>query len=54
MRSKIVEGRLAKGFFAEAVLEDQPWIHDPDRTVGEALAEHDAEVRDFVRYALGQ
>ena len=54
VRSKIVEGRLAKGFFAEAVLEDQPWIHDPDRTVGEALAEHDAEVRDFVRYALGQ
>jgi elongation factor Ts len=54
VRSKIVEGRLAKAFFAEAVLEDQPWIHDPDRTVGEALAEHDAEVRDFVRYALGQ
>jgi elongation factor Ts len=54
VRSKIVEGRLVKGFFAEAVLEDQPWIHDPDRTVGEALAEHDAEVRDFVRYALGQ
>jgi elongation factor Ts len=54
VRRKIVEGRLAKGFFAEAVLEDQPWIHDPDRTVGEALAEHDAEVRDFVRYALGQ
>jgi elongation factor Ts len=54
VRGKIVEGRLAKGFFAEAVLEDQPWIHDPDRTVGEALAEHDAEVRDFVRYALGQ
>jgi elongation factor Ts len=54
VRGKIVEGRLAKGFFAEAVLEDQAWIHDPDRTVGEALAEHDAEVRDFVRYALGQ
>jgi elongation factor Ts len=54
VRDKIVEGRLAKGFFSEAVLEDQPWIHDPDRTVGEALAEHDAEVRDFVRYALGQ
>jgi elongation factor Ts len=54
VRSKIVEGRLAKGFFADAVLEDQAWIHDPERTVGEALAEHDAEVRDFVRYALGQ
>jgi elongation factor Ts len=54
VRDKIIEGRLAKGFFADAVLEDQAWIHDPDLTVGEALAEHDAEVRDFVRYALGQ
>jgi elongation factor Ts len=54
VRGKIVDGRLAKGFYAEAVLEDQAWIHDPDRTVGEALAEHDAEIRDFVRYALGQ
>jgi elongation factor Ts len=54
VKTKIVEGRLAKGFFAETVLDDQPWIHDPSLTVGEALAEHDAEVRDFVRYALGQ
>lgn len=54
VKSKIVEGRLAKGFFAETVLDEQPWIHDPSLTVGEALAEHDAEVRDFVRYALGQ
>ena len=52
VREKIIEGRLAKGLFAEAVLDDQPWIHDPDRTVGEALAEHGAEVREFVRYAL--
>jgi elongation factor Ts len=54
VKSKMVEGRLAKGFFAETVLDEQPWIHDPSLTVGEALAEHDAEVRDFVRYALGQ
>jgi elongation factor Ts len=54
VREKMIEGRLAKGFFAETVLEDQAWIHDPNLTVGEALAEHDAEVRDFVRYALGQ
>ena len=54
VREKIIEGRLAKGFFAETVLEDQAWIHDPDRTVGQALAEHGAEVREFVRYALTQ
>src|SRR5829696_2197594 len=54
VREKMIEGRLAKGLFAETVLDDQPWIHDPDRTVGEALAEHGAEVREFVRYALTQ
>jgi elongation factor Ts len=52
IREQIVEGRLAKGFFADTVLADQAWIHDPDRTVGQALAEHDAEVLDFVRYAV--
>jgi len=54
VRTKMIEGRLAKGLFAEIVLDEQPWIHDPDRTVGEALAEHGAEVREFVRYALTQ
>jgi elongation factor Ts len=52
VKAKIVEGRLAKGFFADSVLNDQPWIHNPDQTVGQALAEHGAEVRDFVRFAL--
>jgi elongation factor Ts len=54
VRAKIIEGRLAKGFFAETVLDEQSWIHDPSMTVGQALAEHGAEVRDFVRYALGR
>jgi elongation factor Ts len=54
VRPKIVEGMLAKRFFAETVLEDQAWIHDPDRTVGKALAEHGAEVREFVRYAVAE
>jgi elongation factor Ts len=54
VREKMIEGRLVKGFFAESVLADQPWIHDPDQTVGQALAEHGAEVREFVRYALTQ
>ena len=54
VREKIVDGRLAKGFFADAVLADQSWIHNPDLTVGQALAEHGADVRAFVRYALGE
>jgi elongation factor Ts len=52
IRPQIVEGMLAKRFFAETVLSDQPWIHDPDRTVGEALAEHGAEVREFARLSV--
>jgi elongation factor Ts len=54
IRTQIVEGRLAKGFFAEAVLSDQAWIHDPDMSVGRALAEHGAELREFVRYNVGE
>lgn len=52
IRPKIVEGMLAKRFFAESVLADQPWIHDDSKTTGQALAEHGAEVREFVRYAV--
>jgi elongation factor Ts len=54
VRPRIVEGMLEKRFFAQNVLADQPWIHDPDLTVGKALAEHDAELRDFVRYNVGE
>ena len=51
-RDKIVEGMLNKRFFAAQVLTDQPWIHDSDKTVGQALAEVDAEVLEFERLAL--
>jgi elongation factor Ts len=54
VRSKIVEGMLAKRFFAAGVLLDQEWIHDPSLTVGKALAEHSAEPREFVRYSLAE
>jgi elongation factor Ts len=53
VRPKIVEGMLAKRFFAASVLLDQQWVHDPSLTVAKALAEHDAEVRAFVRYNVG-
>jgi elongation factor Ts len=54
IREKIVDGMLAKRFFAESVLADQAWIHDDSLTVGKALAERDAEVVEFVRYALSE
>ena len=53
VRPKIVEGMLAKRFFAATVLLDQAWVHDPNLTVAKALAERDAEVRAFVRYNVG-
>ena len=54
VRGKIVDGMLAKRFFAQAVLLDQAWVHDPGLTVGRALAEHGAVVKAFVRYNVGR
>jgi elongation factor Ts len=52
-REKIVDGMLQKRFFAARVLVDQPWIHDPASTVGQALAGEGAEVLEFERLQLG-
>jgi elongation factor Ts len=56
IRAKIVEGMIAKRFFAErgGVLLDQPWIHDDSLTVGKALAEHGAEVLELARFSLAE
>jgi elongation factor Ts len=54
VRPKIVEGMLAKRFFAQTVLLDQQWVHEPSLTVGQALAEHGARVEAFVRYNVGR
>ena len=51
-REKIVEGMLAKRFFAAQVLVDQPWIHDTGQTVGQVLSAEGAEVLEFTRFAL--
>jgi elongation factor Ts len=56
---KIVEGRMEK-FFSEAVLLEQPFIKDPDKTVGELVAEkvgkigENIQVRRFSRFKLGE
>jgi elongation factor Ts len=52
-REKIVDGMLQKRFFGARVLVDQPWIHDPSSTVGQALADESAEVLEFERLQLG-
>jgi elongation factor Ts len=51
-RERIVEGMLNKRFFAAQVLTEQPWIHDPGKTVGQALSAEGAEVLEFERFAL--
>lgn len=59
MISKIVDGQLKK-HFADQCLLDQPFIKNPDLTVGELVKEHNAKlgeniiVRRFSRIAIGQ
>jgi elongation factor Ts len=54
-REKIVDGMLAKRFYAATpggVLTDQPWIHEPSRTVGQALSEAGASAVRFLRISV--
>jgi len=56
---KIVESGL-KTFYKEVCLLDQPYIHDPDKNVAQAVKEAEGKVggpikiTGFVRYALGE
>lgn len=59
MVEKIVAGQLKK-YFAERCLLDQPFVKNPDQTVGEYVREHAARlgenvvIRRFSRIALGE
>lgn len=56
---KMVEGRIRK-YYEEVVLLSQPFVIDPDQTVGQAVEGKakglgaSIEVVDFVRFALGE
>lgn len=56
---RMVEGRLSK-FYQEHCLMDQPFIKNPDQTVGDVVKERIAKlgeqirVRRFVRYERGE
>ncbi len=56
---KIVEGRMEK-FYSEICLLDQPFVKDPDKTVGQILTELVARIgeniviRRFVRFERGE
>jgi elongation factor Ts len=54
-REKIVDGMLNKRFFAATqggVLVDQAWIHEPSKTVGQAMSEAGASVARFARISV--
>jgi elongation factor Ts len=50
---KMVSGRLRK-FIAEITLAGQPFVKDPDKSVGKLLEENGAKVKSFVRYEVGE
>lgn len=56
---KIVEGKIEK-YYSEAVLLEQPFVKDPDKTLQQMITEKVAkigeniQVRRFVRYELGE
>ncbi len=50
---KMVEGRLNK-WLSEISLVDQDFVKDPDQTVGKYLADHDAEIINYVRFEVGE
>jgi elongation factor Ts len=50
---KMVEGRLRK-YLAEICLTGQPFVKDPDTTVGKLLEQAKAGVSGFLRYEVGE
>jgi elongation factor Ts len=57
--AKIVDGKIEK-FYAETVLLEQPYVKDPDRTVGQLVTDavsrigENIQVRRFARFVLGE
>lgn len=50
---KMVAGRVAK-FLKESSLIDQPFVKDPDKTIGQLVAEANADVTTFIRFEVGE
>ena len=50
---KMVDGRIRK-YLAEITLVGQPFVKDPDKTVGALLGETGASVSGFVRFEVGE
>jgi len=56
---KIIEGKIQK-FYTEHCLMEQPYVKDPDKTVGELIADavsrigENLQIRRCVRFVLGE
>ncbi|MFV2031149.1 MAG: translation elongation factor Ts [Gammaproteobacteria bacterium] len=50
---KMIQGRLNK-FLAEITLLGQPFVKDPDQTVGQLLSNVGASISGFIRYEVGE
>ena len=50
---KMVEGRMRK-YLSEITLKGQPFVKDPDTTVGKLLDSKGASVSGFVRFEVGE
>ncbi|MCU9612077.1 translation elongation factor Ts [Caldibacillus lycopersici] len=50
---KMVVGRLGK-FYEEICLLDQSFVKNPDQKVGQFVKSHNATVKSFVRYEVGE
>ncbi|MEQ9208520.1 MAG: translation elongation factor Ts, partial [Pseudomonadales bacterium] len=50
---KMVEGRMRK-FMSENSLTEQPFVKDPDMTVGKLLANANSDIKSFVRFEVGE
>jgi len=50
---KMVQGRINK-YYAESVLEEQPFVMDPSKTVKQVVAEVGGKLAGFAYYLLGE
>jgi elongation factor Ts len=50
---KMIQGRLKK-YLGEITLVGQPFVKDPDQTVGKLLGSANAVVDGFIRYEVGE
>ena len=50
---KMVEGRIKK-YYGESVLEEQPFVMDPSKTVKEVVADANGKLAGFAYFVLGE